>query len=118
VGNLLEVLLNLRQWNLEMKQPECRALWGRRTVTYFVFDPFAQQFAPAKFCAYLAVPISPMLDGDQLHLRAEMTVAFYVTLGEDRRLDGHAAQSHLVKRLGMRALSADSALDIEEHFRE
>ena len=119
VGNLLEVLLNLRQWNLEMEQPECRAQWGRRTVTYFVFDPFAHHFAPAKFCAYLAVPASAaILDGDPLHLRAEMTVAFYVTLGEDRRFDGHAAQSHLVTRLGMRALPADAAPEIEEHFRE
>lgn len=117
-GNLLEVLLNVRRWNVEMESSDNCALWGRRTVTYFVFDPFSQQFAPAKFCAYIAVPVNPMsTDTEPSSLRAEMTVGYYVTLGEDRRFDGHAAQQHLVTRLGMQAVPATSAPDIEDRFR-
>src|SRR5262249_37732635 len=37
VGDLLEVFLNLRQWNEDLAK-EGKRLWGRRTVTYFVYD--------------------------------------------------------------------------------
>jgi len=56
VGNLLELMLNLREWNAQITTEEGSRLWGRRTITYFVHDPDSRAFAPSKFCAYLAVP--------------------------------------------------------------
>ena len=47
------VSMNVRRWNLEMAQPDRAALWGRRPVQYFAFDPATSQFAPSKFCAFI-----------------------------------------------------------------
>lgn len=105
VGDLSEVLLNLRQFNLDMATEEGKAKFGRRTVTYFVFDSTTKQFAPSKFCAYAAIP-DPALNTNSefsTRFRAEMTVAFYTTLdGTDRNFDGRVARLHLEKRLAMR----------------
>src|SRR5262245_26961861 len=56
VGDLLDVLFNLRQWNQDLGTAEGRRLWGRRQVTYFVHEPGTDLFAPAKFCGYSALP--------------------------------------------------------------
>ena len=104
VGDLSEVLLNLRQFNLDLATVEGKAKFGRRTVTYFVYDPTTKQFAPSKFCAYSAIPeTSSTLTGELAsRFRAEMTVAFYATLdGTDRNFDGKIARLHLEKRLAM-----------------
>jgi Asp-tRNA(Asn)/Glu-tRNA(Gln) amidotransferase C subunit len=55
VANNMEVFLNLRQWNQDLATPAGQAHWGKRTVTYFVYDPRTRQFAPSKFCAYVAI---------------------------------------------------------------
>jgi hypothetical protein len=105
VGDVLEALLNVRRWNEEMETDEGRALWGRRTVEYFVFDGQSGCFAPAKFCAY--VPITgernkPCLAGVPQG-RETMTLGLYCTLdGTDNRFDGHRAQTHLTQALAMR----------------
>src|SRR5205814_2089154 len=49
VGDILTVILNLRQWNEDMATEEARRLWGSRTVTYFVYDEESGLFAPSKF---------------------------------------------------------------------
>src|SRR5439155_327524 len=56
VGDLIDVYLNLVQWNRELMTEEGKRLWGRRLVTYFVYQPGSDQFAPSKFCAYSAIP--------------------------------------------------------------
>lgn len=119
VGNLLEAMLNLRQWNIELTTENGRALWGRRTITYFVFNPLSKSFAPSKFCAYLNIP--PMVRSGALNsldeIRAEMTVAFYVTLdGVDSRFDGNKARTHLIKNLGMSHISGSSISPLLPYF--
>jgi hypothetical protein len=104
VGDLTEVLLNLRQFNLDMATVEGRKQFGRRTVTYFVYDPATRLFAPSKFCAYTALPqiTSEMSSDLSARFRAQMTVASYALLDEtDRSFDGRVARLHLEKRLAM-----------------
>ncbi len=100
VGEPLEVLLNLRQWNRDLASAEGRLRWGRRTVTYFVFDPNAEGlFAPAKFCAYSALPLQ---DATQPHTTSTMTVSLYTEINADTPgFDGTKARHHLVEHLGM-----------------
>ena len=66
--------LYLRQWHTELATEAGQAVWGRRTVTYFVVDPRSLRFAPAKFCAYVAIPAPGAPE------RAEMTTSLYTTL--------------------------------------
>lgn len=101
-GNHLEVLLNLYRWNQEVQSSQGQRLWGKRTVTFFVYDRVSQQFAPSKFCAYVAVRNSKQPDDPRMaEMRSEMSLEYYATLQNDRRFDGRAARSHLVDRLGM-----------------
>ncbi|NTV63461.1 MAG: hypothetical protein HGA65_07985 [Oscillochloris sp.] len=93
VGDVLEVLLNLRRWQRELADPSTRERWGRRTVTYFVAEPRTGRFAPSKFCAYVDVA-APTPD-------TAMTVARYSALdGREPRFDGHRARAHLTRHLG------------------
>jgi hypothetical protein len=92
-GDVLEVLLNLHRWQIELSDPVTRERWGRRTVTYFVAEPRMGRFAPSKYCAYVDVA-APTPD-------AAMTVARYVALdGREPRFDGHRARAHLIRHLG------------------
>jgi hypothetical protein len=104
VGDMMDVMLNLRCWNQELATPEGRALWGRRTITYFVFDPRSGNFAPSKFCAYMAIETateSRIRVGLPL-ATTQMRVSLYVTLdGTDSAFDGGRARSHLIRRLAM-----------------
>jgi len=114
-SNTLEVLLNARRWNAQIHDQSLRALWGKRTVTYFVFDPFSSQFAPSKFCGFIS---SAMLG---LGIQSEdsrdfgmdlMGVRDYASLDEsESRFDGHLARNHLVNRLGFREVKAADADD-------
>jgi hypothetical protein len=114
VGDILDVLLNVRRWNEEVATPEGRALWGKRTVTYFVFDPHSRQFAPAKFCAYLPLPTEwPIITSTSrvAFARATMTMPLYASLdGTDTRFDGHRAQRHLTSGIGMGAVPAGQGM--------
>lgn len=110
-GDVLEVLLNLHQWHTDLGTAAGRAAWGRRTITYFVVDPRSWWFAPAKFCAYVAVPPPGTL------ARAEMTTALYVTLdGMDGRFDGHKARLHLTRRLAFVEHPAPHAPELAAPF--
>lgn len=104
-GDVLDVLLNLRRWELDLAGERGRALWGRRTVTYFVAEPRSGRFAPSKFCAFVDVA-GHTADG-------AMTVARYVTLdGKEPRFDGHCARAHLTRHLAFveRPLAEAAAL--------
>src|SRR5262249_16236517 len=59
-GDLLAVMLNVRQWNEDMSTERCRLTWSSRTVTYFVYDEESGLFDPAKICAYSAVASTPL----------------------------------------------------------
>lgn len=111
------VSMNVRRWNLEMAQPDLAALWGRRPVQYFAFDPSTGQFAPSKFCAFIpganlrAHATGRVLASDagarghawSLASQAAahvMTLDIYSQLGEgDARFDGHIARRHLEQHL-------------------
>jgi hypothetical protein len=103
-GELMEVMLNLYRWNAEVETAEGAHLWGRRTVTYFVFDARSGSFAPCKFCAY--VPVAGVMgggvDGGRAGIRPAMTVELYATLdATERSFDGARAREHLTRRLAM-----------------
>ena len=99
-ANLFEVMLNATAWNAEIRTPQGSSLWGRRTVTYFVFNPRTEEFAPAKFCAFVPIGSNP----SPAFPMASMTLADYAVLDEsETRFDGHVARKHLTSRLSMRA---------------
>lgn len=117
-GDLLEVVMNLRQWNEELATAEGSTLWGRRTISYFVFDPQSGNFAPSKFCAYI-----PLLDGRAilpgrpLLKRPLMSVALYAALDQHAEsFDGSQARSHLVDRLAMDPKTAVQAPEVADAF--
>jgi hypothetical protein len=101
-GDLLSVMLNVRQWNDDVETPAGAERWGARTVTYFVLDPRTGDFAPSKFCAYVAIPSEPSRSGSLSTRLALMTIDVY-TQAESigRRLDGHEARDHLTRNLAM-----------------
>jgi hypothetical protein len=109
-SDLLDVMLNVRQWNVEMETKEGRALWGRRTVRYFVLDPRSGEFAPSKFCAYLPLRERREARGhaDKGTARTTMTLELYAQLdGQDSRFDGHRARTHLERGLAMRRCAVE-----------
>lgn len=114
VGNLLEVMLNLRGWNAQLATPAGHQYWGRRTITYFVYDPDSRAFAPSKFCAYLVLPkqvntSDPSMD--TFPITTGLRIVDYFKLQADSRFDGARARLHLEKHLGMRF--ADSVQQTE-----
>jgi hypothetical protein len=110
-SNLLEVMLNVRTWNREITQAEQRQLWGKRTVSYFVFDPVAGLFAPSKFCAYVLI-------GTQSdRASAGMSILLYTSLdGTEKLFDGHRAHTHLTQHLTMQLIAGADAGDLLPRF--
>ncbi|MEI6126603.1 MAG: hypothetical protein WCQ99_08650 [Pseudomonadota bacterium] len=102
-SDFLEVFLNLRQWNNEIKNNSSAEKWGQRTITYFVFDPYSKKFAPSKFCAYIFVNMKPDRNLNVFSPSScTMTIDSYTALdGSDRRFDGRSARMHLTEGLGM-----------------
>jgi hypothetical protein len=102
--NPFAVAVNIRQWNAEVQRTELAALWGRRRVSYFVYDRATDLFAPSKFCAFVptirtaaAAKLPELLQGRA----GGMTMSIYSSLGEsDPRFDGHIAWKHLHRVLG------------------
>ncbi len=113
-SHISDVILNLHRWNKEIATSTGIQIWGKRTVTYFVFDPISKQFAPSKFCAY--VPIEQLGSRSDTNpnqpIHPEMSIALYSTLdGADSRFDGRRARLHLTKGLAMAAVTrADKPL--------
>jgi hypothetical protein len=96
----VDVLLNARAWNDEVRTPIGRQRWGRRRVQYFVAVPYSGEFAPSKFCAFL--PIRPPETAHEITAASRMTLEYYVQLDQSEpRFDGNIAQRHLTKHLGM-----------------
>jgi hypothetical protein len=105
-GNQFEVSLNVRQWNSDMSKSAPAALWGQRTVKYFVYDRHSKSFAPSKFCAFLPVLSgNPARRGTSMLLSSVMTVENYCTIDQSAlKFDGGNAQLHLLHRLGFQAM--------------
>jgi hypothetical protein len=120
-GDPLVVFLNARRWNDDISTENGKALWGRRTVTYFVYEAATRLFAPSKFCAYSAVPrrsnVAPTQQTTPAH--GIMSVAHYVQLNDGAHLlDGHRAVAHLTTQLGMLLRQPDEAPDVGARFNE
>lgn len=113
-ANLLEVMLNLRRWNQELQTEEGRALWKKRTITYFVFDQYTKNFAPSKFCAY--IPVKTNFDFLTKRTLVEMTLNIYATLETETCFDGNRAQTHLIKNLSMKAFKSGEMPEILPFF--
>lgn len=117
VANNMEAILNLRRWNQDMATPAGQAQWGRRTVTYFVYDPRSHSFAPSKFCAYVSIAtitaITLPTDG------STMTMQQYAQIDHDEPIfDGQRARQHLTAHLGMTQIKAKDAPAIQHRFQE
>jgi hypothetical protein len=119
VGDLLGVMLSLRRWNEDVTTEAGKRMWGRRTVTYFVFELESGLFAPSKFCAYSAVPTRTQL-GEAAQGTAAlgaMTIAIYTALNDGSHLlDGHRAQMHLTRGLGMIVAHSRDVPDLDAAF--
>jgi hypothetical protein len=103
-SDIPDVMLNLQGWNQEILTTRGRALWGKRTVAYFVFDPKTKLFAPSKFCAYIPVESANLILQTKPNglMRPTMSVDLYVMLDQtDRRFDGQRARLHLKQSLAM-----------------
>jgi hypothetical protein len=112
-SNLLEVMLSVRRWNEEITQAEYRKQWGKRTISYYVFDPRSGLFAPAKFCAYVPVEAATYAAD------SSMSIPLYMTLNANEKLfDGHRAHSHLIRHLAMQMLSGNTIGDLLARFEE
>lgn len=121
VGDMMDVMLNLQRWNKDLDSTEGQKLWGKRTITYFVFDPHSKSFAPSKFCAYIAISsvLPPNIATLEVMSRVEMTVELYVTVdGTDSRFDGRRAQNHLTQSLGMIPRRTNQAPEIATIFNQ
>ncbi len=119
VGDLLAVMLNLSQWNNDIRECESMRLWGSRTVTYFVYDEGSGLFAPSKFCAYTAVPNHPPLPNvfPKDAGLGTMTIAVYTSFNDGSHLlDGHRAQRHLTLGVGMTAVNPAGAPEVAAAF--
>jgi hypothetical protein len=116
VGDLIDVYLNLLQWNRELATEGGKRLWGRRIVTYFVFQPGSDLFAPSKFCAYAAIPQGGTSQPPGSGL-GRMTVAVYKLLNEATHLmDGNRAQVHLTTHLRMLTRAAEEVPEVSHLF--
>lgn len=118
-SDIPDVMLNLQRWNCDISTKKGRELWGKRTVTYFVFDPKTKLFAPSKFCAYIPVESFDLLLKVESNgiARPEMNLELYVMLDEsDKRFDGQIARLHLTRGLAMIAQKKSENLALSSLF--
>jgi hypothetical protein len=116
-GDVIDVLLNARQWNAEVTTSRGRTLWGRRRVQYFVYVPYSGEFAPSKFCAYLPIRTAP--EPTLASPSSHMTLEVYAALDEsESRFDGHIARNHLTRHLGMVSCVPESSPKITDRFQQ
>lgn len=104
VANTFEVSLNVIEWNQSVASSDGARLWGKRTVTYFVYDPRSDLFAPSKFCAFIPIPAKSIsLKSDCTDPIVSMTMPYYCSLDvNEPRFDGGVARKHFLYRLGYR----------------
>ena len=118
-SNVLEVLLNAERWNHELQSAQGRALWGKRRCQYFVFNKQSQNFAPAKFCAFVDAGLGADTPhhGSTAVIGSFMPLSLYVTLDEsETRFDGRVAWKHLANNLNFTPKPFRESPEIEPHF--
>jgi hypothetical protein len=117
-SNALEVSLNVASWNRDAATEMGAALWGKRTVTFFVYDPRSYLFAPSKFCAFLpALRIADCRVPDSLDNLIGMTIEYYCSVDQTAPLfDGAIARRHLLDRLGYRLVEPGKDPDLQVRF--
>ncbi|MGF1500066.1 MAG: hypothetical protein ACFB8W_25035 [Elainellaceae cyanobacterium] len=122
VGDLTEVVRNLRRWNRDIQTILNRELWGERTITYFVYDAVTHSFAPSKFCAYVPVfdltNYLPDNSSDNLSkvTKPEMSIEIYQSIEQNQKIfDGKKARDYLNKCLCMnyRKLQEDENMQLQ-----
>ncbi|NEX21798.1 hypothetical protein G3480_16020 [Thiorhodococcus mannitoliphagus] len=118
VSNAFEVSLNVMEWNRSVASSDGAHLWGKRTVTFFVYDPRSQRFAPSKFCAF--IPVSGMaesVDSDLNDQTLGMTMPYYCAIdANEPRFDGGVARRHFLNRLGYRLLQLGESPGLSTRF--
>lgn len=118
VSNAFEVSLNVMEWNRAAATRDGADLWGTRTVTFFVYDPRSQLFAPSKFCAFIPVSrIAESLESESKDQTLGMTMPHYCSIdASERRFDGGAARKHFLNRLGYRLLQMGESHGLSTRF--
>jgi hypothetical protein len=109
-ANAFDVYFNVHNWNRDIGNPRFQKLWKRRTITYFVYNPWTQEFAPSKFCAYTVFPqaISDKTTHDKSVSDVSMTIKAYAAIDHHNTVfDGYKARKHLMSELGFQLKSPD-----------
>jgi hypothetical protein len=118
-GELLEVMLSVRRFNIDLETVEGRKAWGRRRVRYFVYDPQRDEFAPSKFCGYLPVitHFDAACEPHEALASREMTIDLYTKIEATAdKFDGNLAWKHLKRHLGMMVSSGDEHPELLERL--
>jgi hypothetical protein len=117
VANLMEVMHNVAQWNIDIGNPKLQQLWGKRRITYFVYNPYTKEFAPSKFCAYI-VTGKLNISHKQKVSGATMNVALYTKIPREETIfDGYSARKHLEDNLAMRLIKLEESPDLFNKFK-
>jgi hypothetical protein len=116
-ANLMEVMHNVAQWNLDIRNPSMQSIWGKRRITYFVYNPYTKEFAPSKFCAYIAAEKLATVN-ESIVSGATMTIPLYAEIPRDERIfDGRAARLHLERHLAMQLVNLVEDSDLLNAFK-
>lgn len=114
VANLMEVMHNVAQWNRDIIDPAMQLLWGKRRITYFVYNPHTKEFAPSKFCAYISIET---LIAHSETTGATMTIPLYTQIPWDESIfDGNTARKHLENHLAMCLIKPSEKPDLRYKF--
>ena len=119
-ANSFEVYINLLNWNHDIQYEQNQDIWRRRTIKYFVYNPWTRQFAPSKFCAYTMIP-DPInnLSCNSLTYNdnSSMTIPVYVQIDQNENIfDGHKARLHLENNLGFSLIRGQDNSSIMQDF--
>jgi len=119
-SNVLEVSLNVINWNQGVATVDGAHAWGKRTVTYFVYDPRSDLFAPSKFCAFLPMPkVAESSAVISLNTVIDMTIDYYCSIDQiEPRFDGGAAKRHLLDRLGYQLIEHNTSPGFQARFEQ
>jgi len=119
-ANPFEVYLNLRNWNIDINKERCQEIWKKRTIKYFVFNPWTKQFAPSKFCAYTIIPEitkNPNQYKKNTLENFSMTIPLYSEIDQNISIfDGQKARLHITKNLGFSLMHANEDEKITTYF--
>ena len=110
VANSFDVYMNIYNWNRDIQTSKGRELWKRRTIKYFIYNPWTHEFAPSKFCAYITIPHLCMedLSHNKNDKNFFMSIPAYIAIDQKNAIfDGYRARKHLVKNLGFNLQEAD-----------